>query len=358
MKKKSKNPINIKNIIVFFTIFFVIFSTISIIYLKINYDKSFARVNNPNPIFSAYLRYSDVPEYSRTDVEFNSGKNTLKGHIYGEANSKGLIIISHGLGYGSENYLAETIHFVENGWRVFTFDNTGTHNSEGESTVGPSQSLLDLKSALDFINGEQTLKSLPIALYGHSWGAYAVTSILNYNYDIDAVVSISGFNTPMELLSEQVNTQLGIFSPLMSPFLWLYQKILFNDYFQISAVDGINNSTSGVLIIHGDHDEAISYEGASIISHKSEITNPNVSFITRSIEYQNGHNSLFESIKAINYIKIKNNEYLELYNDYSGNIPDSVKIKYYESINRFMTSELDKDFMNTINQFFNSQIGK
>lgn len=355
--KTSILHIDVKKIMVVLVVLSIIVSIISMIYLKINYDKSFSRVDRPNPIYSAYLSYSDVSEHHRTEIEFNSGANILKGHIYGEENNKGLVVLSHGLGFGSENYLAETVFFVENDWRVFTFDNTGTHNSEGNSTVGPSQSLLDLKSALTYINQDENLNSLPLMLYGHSWGAYAVTAILNYDYDINAVVSISGFNSTMELLTEQVRRQLGFIAPLMTPLLWIQQKILFGDYVDVSAVDSINNSTSSVLIIHGDKDESISYQGSSIMNHKSSIVNPNVTYITHSNENQNGHNNLFESTETIEYIKTKNIEYESIYNEYNGKIPDDVRQNYYKTVDRFKTSALDVDFMNRISYFYSSNLG-
>ncbi len=104
------------------------FSVGSMIFSKKFYDGYFKRVNQPE--YTGLLRYSDVSGYDRTVVNFKSGKNTLTGYIYGEKNQKGLVVISHGLGYGAEDYLAQTIYFVDNGWRVFAFDNTGTYESQ------------------------------------------------------------------------------------------------------------------------------------------------------------------------------------------------------------------------------------
>lgn len=114
--------------------------------------------------------------------------------------------------------------------------------------------MIDLDAALTYIKSNDTLTNLPILLYGHSWGGYAVTAILNDNDDITAVASLSARTT---------------------------------------AVDGINRTDTAVMIIHGDEDEAISYVGASIIAHQDEITNPNVINKTYSTENHNGHNNLF-----------------------------------------------------------------
>ena len=56
-----------------------------------------------------------------------------------------------------------------------------------------------------------------------------------------------------------------------------------------------------------------------------------------------------------NMQKTKNMEYKEIYNRYDGEIPDDIKAEYYESVDRFRTSELDLDFMDEINFFFEEQ---
>ncbi|WP_106449237.1 alpha/beta hydrolase [Trichococcus alkaliphilus] len=326
-------------------------------YVKTNYDESFSRVDKPDPKYSGYLRYSDVADaYERTEITFESGGNALKGYVYGSENDKGLVVISAGLGFGAENYLAETMYFVDNGWRVLTFDNTGTHESEGESTMGPSQSLLDLDAALTFIQGDQRLNNFPVMLYGHSWGGYAVTAILDSGFDIAAVASIGGFNSPMELLNEQVDSLLGAFSPIAYPFLWTYQNILFGNTAWVTATNGINSTDTPVMIIHGVKDEAIAYDGASIIAHRDEIINPNIVYKTSSAENHDGHNNLFESDAASEYAKTKNMEYKEIYDRYDGEIPDEIKEEYYEGVDRFRTSEVDTDFMDEINFFFEEEL--
>ncbi len=327
-----------------------------LLYLMMTYTSSFRRVDIPDARYSGYLRYSDVAGLKRTEVSFESGENVLQGYVYGEDNTKGLVVISHGLGFGAENYLAETLYFVDHGWRVFAYDNTGTHESEGKNTIGPSQSLLDLKAALTYIKCEATLHSLSVMVYGHSWGAYASAAILGYSFDIAAVVSIAGFDSPLGLLQEQARNQMGMTSPIVYPFVWLQQKKLFGDRVHHSATKGINRSNTPVMVIHGDEDDAISYYGASIIAHQKEITNPNVRFIPYNVENHNGHNNIFRSDAALEYTNLQNLAYRELYDRYDGEIPDRLKKEFYEGIDRFQVSEIDVGFMDMINEFFEDQL--
>ena len=334
--------------------FILLFSLGSMILAKIFYDGKFSRVEETR--CSGFLCYSDVDGYPRTAVKFDSGKNTLQGYIYGVENKKGLVVISHGLGFDAQHYLPEVLYFVDHGWRVFSFDNTGTNESEGAGTIGLAQSEKDLDAALTYIESDKAFNDLPVMLFGHSWGGFAVTAVLNTNHNISASVSISGFNSPDELLLEGAKSEMGIFAYIEYPYLWAYQSMLFGNTARLTAVDGINRIDTPVMIIHGSADEDILYNGASIISHRSAITNPNVVYKTCSANNHNGHNNLLQSEAAIQYINEKNKEYKGLRDRDAGNIPDDVNANFYEGIDKFQTSELDAGLMNEINGFFEKQL--
>jgi alpha-beta hydrolase superfamily lysophospholipase len=353
-RKATRRKKKLRIVLMILCAVMILFSIGSVIAVKILYDESFRRADRPQ--FSAYLRYEDIPEYDRRVVQFKSGRNTLTGYLYGEGNGKGLVVIAHGLGGGAENYLAETIYFVDQGWAVFAYDCTGSHASEGDSTVGLAQSMLDLDAALTYIEGEDDLNHLPVMLFGHSWGGFAVASVLNYDHPVAAAASVAGFNSPIEMTFEQGKRVLGWFAYFEYPYMWLYQTMLFGKAAWASAVDGIDKAGIPVMIIHGDEDSTISYTGAAIIAHRDEITNPRVVYKTCSTESHNGHSSLFYSEAAIRYMEEKNREYRELYDSYGGEIPDDVKVGYYAGIDRFLTSEPDRDFMDDVNQFFESAL--
>ena len=117
------------------------------------YNQTFG-VRAESPAHSYRFRYEDVQGYTRRLTHFYSGQNKLTAYIYGEENDKGLVVISHGLGGGASYYFPETMFFVDNDWRVFTFDKTGSHYSEGSGTRGLPQSALDLDAALNYISSQ------------------------------------------------------------------------------------------------------------------------------------------------------------------------------------------------------------
>ncbi len=337
----------------------IIFSLISMVITVFVYNGQFPRNDRHDTTVMASLRYEDIKDkYPRSLVSFKSGKNTLQGYLYGEENNQGLIVVSHGLGGGADSYLPQIKYFVSKGWRVFAYDATGSFDSEGKSTKGFPQALLDLDSALYYITTNSEFDNLPILLFGHSWGGYASANILHYDYEIAGVTTISAPNSAMEMIMEQGKRMMGSFINTQYPYLDFYQKALFGKAASLKAIDAINETNVPILIIHGTNDEVITYDGSSIISKIELITNKNVKTLSLDGERRNGHDNLFRSIAAINYIDEINVIYRGLYNKHKENIPYEIKQEFYADINRDLAQDLNDDLMNEINDFFLTSIEK
>lgn len=348
---------SLKKVLVLLAVVALIFSVGSIVAVKSLYDGYFSRFDRPE--FSGYLTYGDVASrYDRAVVAFESGQNTLAGYIYGQEHDKGLVVIVHGRAAGAEDYLAETLYFVDQGWRVFAYDGTGSYESEGQSTRGLPQAALDLEAALAYIEQDDALGGLPVMLYGHSWGGFAVTAVLNHSDVASAVASVSGFNSSDELLFEQMHRMMGPLVYLEYPFAWAYQTTLFGAAARLSAVDGINCSDAQVMIIHGQEDESISYKGASIMAHRTEITNPHVVYRTADAKGRSGHDNLYRSEAAVAYIAEKNREFQALSDSYDGQIPRDALVRYYEGVDKRQTSELDAELFAAIDALFAESLAR
>jgi alpha-beta hydrolase superfamily lysophospholipase len=346
--------ITLRTVLLTALVFVLVFSTGSLIFINSLYQQHFPRFDK-GP-YSGRLEFGDVPAYAPSVVKFPSGKNKLTGYILGEENTKGLVVVAPGVGEGTEHYLPEMMYFVDRGWRVFAFEYTGSFASEGENSVGLPQSRVDLEAALAYIQSNSTLNHLPVMLWGHSWGGYAVAAVLRDHPDISAVATLSGFNSPMGLLDEQVRQEAGVLGYVEYPFGWIYQTVRFGRSAGVTAVDGINAGDTPVMIVHGSADEAISYDGASIIAQREQITNPNVVYKTCSAKNQNGHRNLLWSDAAVQYIDQKNQEYRALLERYDGSVPERVLADFYASVDRFRTSEMNAGLVEEIDRFFESAL--
>ena len=331
----------------------LLFSTISMIIVVIVYNGQFPRFNRHDTSVTADLRYEDLQQrYPRSLVRFESGKNELQGYVYGEANSLGLVVVSHGLGGGADSYLPEITYFVDQGWRVFAYDATGSFDSEGKTARGFPQSLLDLRAALTFLGKQEQFQALPVLLFGHSWGGYASAAVLDGRQEIAGVVTASAPNSPMEMILEQGERMMGGFIDSQAPFLWLYQRLLFGEAASVQVVDAINQTDVPVLILHGTADDQVSYDGSAIIAKMNRITNPNAIAIPMDEPGRNGHNNLFRSAASAEYVDEINMAYRALYDQHDHNIPYDIKQAFYADIDRDLVQELNPELMGRIHAFY------
>lgn len=266
----------------------------------------FGRGNYPEDRSSVHTAYGWYPAFEaghpREKVEFESCGNTLTGFIYGAENTEKLLVFAHGIGTGHESYIGDVCWFADHGWRVFAYDASGSGYSEGSSTVGLVQSALDLNSALDFVESDSRLNNMPKVLLGHSWGGFAVGGVLNFDHEIKAAASLSGYAYPLEMLDQGAVNVLGKNgAKLFQPFSHIYHKIAFKKYAGLNAVDGINKADIPFLAIHGESDDFVLYS-LGIISQQDKITNPCAEYYTISGDFSN-HNDYFHSDECNQYVR-------------------------------------------------------
>ena len=243
--------------------------------------------------------------YPREELYFYSGKNRLQGFIYGGENNKGLVVIVHGIkSYADENYRM-IMFLVKNGWRVFAYNATGVDGSEGHSMLGLSQGVIDLESALAFIKNKNELKNLPVMLLGYSWGGYSVCAILNFYNRVNAVISLSGFNSIKDITEKQSVDAAGGIYYVFSPQIIAIEKQLFGNLTKLTAVDGINKSLIPVMIITCSADNVVPANTISIYAYRKNISNPNAEYIYLDGDDAFGH-FLRNYPKEELYIRINN----------------------------------------------------
>lgn len=313
-------------------------------------DGTFKRVERPN--YSSLVQFKDVKnEYPPKLFKFKSGENMLQGYLLGSENTKGLMIVVHGLGGGAEGYLNEILYFVKHGYQVFAYDNTGYHLSEGKNSVGLPQAVEDLDAALNFIEGEERFANLPVYLFGHSWGGYSVCAVLNFKHRVNAVVSVSGFNNPNKMIREWARRIIGKWSYIATPFMVLYQRLLFGKKLDIIAVDGINKAGIPVMLVHGSKDPTVRIDGSAIISCKEEITNPKVQYILWEKENQNGHLDVLYEVEARQYGFQISQQYKELLKKTKNKLTEEDKEEFFSNVDKTKSSVSNEALMGQVLMF-------
>ena len=298
MKNVKMRRVKRIGIIIITTLF--IYCAVSITATKLIYDGIFSRydkaVHNIAPELEQLAGNAQVHDFS-------SGENDLKGYLYRSEKGCGLVVLAPGFHACAQDYLWQIKSLTDYGWSVFAFDPTGTCSSEGDRAVGFPQELLDLEAALKYVETCDRFGYNDIMLLGHSRGGYAACCALSYDYDISAVVSISGIDSAMDGVMGAAEEKIGKIAYGNYGFLWLYQAYLFGrDTLNLSAAEAISSRDVPVLVIHGSEDQQVPMDRYSILSHREEISSGQVEYAV----YTAGHTDiLFDAEGGANSVLMK-----------------------------------------------------
>ena len=81
---------------------------------------------------------------------------------------------------------------------------------------------------------EERFNGLPVYLFGHSWGGYAVCAVLRTNHKIKAVASVAGFNKPNIMIVEWAKRVAGKWAYIAIPFMKINQRLSFGKKMDIT----------------------------------------------------------------------------------------------------------------------------
>lgn len=228
-----------------------------------------------------YFSHTDFEGLNKVPFDFKSRKgHLLKGgfYYYGTPRQDRIIVFDHGLGVGHRAYMREIETLCKRGYMVYSYDHTGTGESEGECVQGLSGSLSDLDDCIRTLKRLSNLHGMEISVIGHSWGGYSSLNILGYHHDIHSVVSMSAFVSVSVMHSQLV--PLVVF-PFRKRLMEIERRT--NRYHaDSSAIDVINKSNKPILLIHSLDDSTVSAKKNILRLRKTTCERTNVEFIVQN----------------------------------------------------------------------------
>jgi dienelactone hydrolase len=253
-KKQSKRTKVAVVILIVFALCIVAWAGLTIIAYEENIDQRF---ESYPPLM---LQVEDFPGLNRIKYVFTSDNGQkLVGYMYSDGQEpKGIVVIAHGFGGGGHNsYMDCANYFAQHGYAVFAYDATGNDESEGEGVGGIPQGVVDLSYALSFIEDNDQFPDLPIFLFGHSWGAYSVCSVLTLHPEVKAVIACAGCNRSSDIFEVGAKMELGNLACTMTPFVQLHEKVKYGEYASLTAMDGFEASQAAIMIVHSKDDTTV-----------------------------------------------------------------------------------------------------
>ena len=337
-------------IVVVLTVSYILSNKIANLIINSNFD---VRYNDNHTL--KYFTVDDFEGLQAKPIEFkNINDVTLRGYVYSHEdfkNYKALMVLAHGLGAGHLQYTTEINYFAKEGYLVFAYDVTGCNLSDGEKINGLTQALIDLNSALEFIDKDPTLSKIPKVLFGHSMGAFAVSNVTElYKKDIKGIVALAPFKNEASMLYEQFASMTNMKFKKVKNLLYKKYKARFNELVDINTIDSYTNSDVPHLVISGDADNIVDiysnfHEFRSLFEEKA-----NYQFL----EVEGRFHRPNITLEAARYDQETNEELLKYRGEYKGKVPKHVTDEFYANLDYDLLVELDLDVMSTISSFLDS----
>ena len=292
-----------------------------------------------------------------SEYTFKSDKGQkLAGYkYYRDTEQKGAIVIAHGFGGGGHNsYMDIADYFTSCGYVVFAYDATGNDKSGGEAVGGMPPGVIDLEYALRVVKSTDEFAELPIMLWGHSWGAYSVGSVLKYHPDVKAVIMAAGFDSSADIIGYQGRQIAGDAGEFILPYMLDIEKEKFGEYASASCTEGFESSEARVMLIHSRDDEMIPYGDSFGVFQEKFGGNPRFEFV--SLENR-GHNYIWYADSVTEYREIFNSEFDEYMESAGGFTPERKAEYLKEHLDKKQRYALDYELMEKMSKFYDSSIG-
>lgn len=204
----------------------------------------------------SYFTHHDFPGLQMEPFSFQNKKgNTLRGGIfsYDIEKKEPLIIFFHGMGGGYTAYMTEIELLCQAGYRVLTYDYTGTFSSDGEDLGGFCQSISDADDALSYI--KKLFPQTPLYVMGHSWGGFTAGCMVNLHSDVEKAVLLAP-PVSMSVMYHQLAPAKMIAESLIE-----VEQEKYPDYWEQSILkDFSKESKTKVMIVQSTDDKMVNYE--------------------------------------------------------------------------------------------------
>ena len=241
---------------------------------------------------------------------------------------------------------------VDKGWKVYAYDAIGCGESDGDNVLGFAQSPLDVAAAVEYARDSGMADGMKVAVWGHSWGGYGVAAALDL-VDVDACVTMSGFDDPMTILNVGAQQSLGPFAFTQTPTLWLNNYLAFGKDADREASRAILESGTPTLIIHGLDDRTVPYEGASIMANtlEGQSSPQNVSTKTFAEPGRSGHNDYFYSVESQRYLRECREQLQTLLDENGDDANAPAVVSFMQGVDKLKANTADPELIGEIDAF-------
>ena len=162
------------------------------------------------------------------------------------------VVVLHGWGGNAALMLPMAPHLHRAGIHALFLDARNHGFSEHDRFMSMPRFAEDLEVASEWLDARPDVTS--VGVIGHSVGAGAAILTASRNDRLAAVVSVSSFSHPGEMMREQMNR---VPSPLLDLLLRYIQRLIGYRFDDFAPRHTILSVKAPIMLVHGDSDEVV-----------------------------------------------------------------------------------------------------
>lgn len=184
---------------------------------------------------------------------FSNGKDALPGPA---------VLVMHGWGANAAMMSACLAPLREAGFGVLLLDARCHGMSDDEPFTSLPRFAEDIEAGLQWLRGQSEVDSERLAVIGHSVGAGAALLSATRQPQLRAVVSISAFAHPSEVMRRFLSSHRIVYPVIGWYVLRHVQRVIGARFDDIAPVNTIVRVACPVLLVHGTQDEMVPFDDA------------------------------------------------------------------------------------------------
>ncbi|MBR0567670.1 alpha/beta fold hydrolase [Azoarcus sp. L1K30] len=179
-----------------------------------------------------------------------------------DADAAGTVIVLHGWGGNAQMMLPLARPLHEAGWAALFIDARCHGRSDGDSFASLPRFAEDVEAAFEWLVARPGSSTGRLVLLGHSVGAGAVLLAATRRREVAAVVSVSAFAHPADMMRSWLAAK-RIPRWIEAYILDYVQATIGFRFDDIAPLTSIAHLHCPVLLVHGEHDEVVPVADAS-----------------------------------------------------------------------------------------------
>jgi pimeloyl-ACP methyl ester carboxylesterase len=172
------------------------------------------------------------------------------------------VVVMHGWGANASLMLpaVEPLHAA--GFAVLLIDARCHGDSDGEKFTSLPRFAEDIEAGLDWLGQQPGVDASRLAAIGHSVGAGAALLSATRRHDLRAVVSLSAFTHPREVMRRFL-AKARLPYPVLGWYVLRHVQHVIGVHFdEIAPLTSMRQIRCPVLLVHGTHDEVVPFDEA------------------------------------------------------------------------------------------------